>query len=634
MTATAPDNLYLSPDQQDLLLAALTSNSSSSPMFTPGLSHHIAGAPPQQQQQQQQRDNNSNPRSYAHGSPPALPTTEFPHGTPLLDGNMDYGDWDAEFDQDGTWDYDLGTDLMHDTPPSTSNDGNETTNGDTPHPSSYNGDKRKDPPQSDGTDDPHESEPKRRDDKDNKTAKKPGRKPLTSEPTSKRKAQNRAAQRAFRERKEKHLKDLEQKVEDLQKASESANHENSMLRAQVDRLQTELREYKRRLHTTELTRSSSLANMGGFQFDFPPFGSGIFGSQKDSSKDGLKLGTGFIERISSLDPTQQQKRPSATPTTGNHGNGSSKSLPSPPSTVNSSLSDLFSPSIIESINKSSSPDYMTGVENSSLQNTPKLNGGRDPTSSPSASSVSQHGPGSSCGTTPEPCNGSPTSFKPTDPLGPISEEGMTTHTSPGGDTYVCKSGVLDGETETTFCEKLGMACGNPHNPIPKVPQFSTTSDATTSSLDWLSQQSSGNNFDPVLFNDYRDPVNDINTTIGMSFFDDAFPAVSFDTTAPAPTANPTTAESKKDLIAAIDALNDEDDDEVVPADDPKQMLSCNKIWDRISSHPRFVSGELDMDGLCSELRSKAKCSEVGVVVAENDVQEVLGKVGMSHKDIM
>jgi len=75
---------------------------------------------------------------------------------------MDYGDWDAEFGQDGTWDYDLAADLMHDTPPSTSNDGNETMNGDTPHPSSYNGDKRKEPPQSDGTDDPHESDPKRR----------------------------------------------------------------------------------------------------------------------------------------------------------------------------------------------------------------------------------------------------------------------------------------------------------------------------------------------------------------------------------------------------------------------------------------------------------------------------------------
>jgi len=160
MTATTPDNLYLSPDQQDLLLAALTSNTTSSPMFAPGLSHHIAGAGVPAQQHQQQRDNN-NPRSYTHGSPETLPTTEFPHDTPLLDRGMDYGDWDAEFDQDGTWDYDPGTDLMQDTPHPTSNDGNETTNGDTPHPS-YNGDKRKEPPNGDGADDPHESEPKRR----------------------------------------------------------------------------------------------------------------------------------------------------------------------------------------------------------------------------------------------------------------------------------------------------------------------------------------------------------------------------------------------------------------------------------------------------------------------------------------
>ncbi|KAF8243228.1 transcription factor PAP1 [Wilcoxina mikolae CBS 423.85] len=270
---------------------------------------------------------------------------------------------------------------------------------------------------------------------------------------------------------------------------------------------------------------------------------------------------------------------------------------------------------------------MGGFDSRSMHGTPKLNG-RETTSSPSASSVSQHGPGSSCGTSPEPMNNSPTSSKPNDSLGPISEEG-TVMTTPGGDTYVCKSGILDGETETTFCEKLGMACGNPHNPVPKAPQFSTASEPAASSLDWLAQQSSNNTFDPILFNDYRDPVNDINSSINMSFFDDAFsPVVNLDSFgSPQP--------PKKDLIAEIDAMNNDDsEDEVVPADDPKQMLSCNKIWDRISSHPRFVSGELDMDGLCSELRSKAKCSEVGVVVAENDVQEVLGKVGMSHKDVM
>jgi AP-1-like factor len=82
------------------------------------------------------------------------------------------------------------------------------------------------------------------------------------------------------------LKDLEQKVDDLEKASHSASHENSMLRAQIDRLQTELREYKRRLHTSEISKSSGLTGLGGFQFDFPPFGSGIFGSKDGKSSFG------------------------------------------------------------------------------------------------------------------------------------------------------------------------------------------------------------------------------------------------------------------------------------------------------------------------------------------------------------
>lgn len=88
----------------------------------------------------------------------------------------------------------------------------------------------------------------------------PGPKPLTSKATSvfthdsyhvdnflqKRKAQNRAAQRAFRKRKEWHLKDLEAKVEELERNSESATTENSLLRAHVERLQVELKDYRMR----------------------------------------------------------------------------------------------------------------------------------------------------------------------------------------------------------------------------------------------------------------------------------------------------------------------------------------------------------------------------------------------------
>ncbi|KAK7064788.1 BZIP family transcriptional factor [Favolaschia claudopus] len=55
----------------------------------------------------------------------------------------------------------------------------------------------------------------------------------------KRKEQNRAAQRAFRERKEKHVKDLEDKVAELEAKNDAATSENENLRDLLSRLQNE-----------------------------------------------------------------------------------------------------------------------------------------------------------------------------------------------------------------------------------------------------------------------------------------------------------------------------------------------------------------------------------------------------------
>ncbi|KAI1622580.1 hypothetical protein EDD37DRAFT_480799 [Exophiala viscosa] len=56
---------------------------------------------------------------------------------------------------------------------------------------------------------------------------------------SRRKAQNRAAQRAFRERKERHVKDLEAKLTNLQHQSLSLNGENERLRRELAKVATE-----------------------------------------------------------------------------------------------------------------------------------------------------------------------------------------------------------------------------------------------------------------------------------------------------------------------------------------------------------------------------------------------------------
>ncbi|KAN0110714.1 hypothetical protein V8E51_007101 [Hyaloscypha variabilis] len=56
---------------------------------------------------------------------------------------------------------------------------------------------------------------------------------------SRRKAQNRAAQRAFRERKERHVKDLEAKLAALQKDSATVAEENERLKLQLQKAATE-----------------------------------------------------------------------------------------------------------------------------------------------------------------------------------------------------------------------------------------------------------------------------------------------------------------------------------------------------------------------------------------------------------
>ncbi|KAJ1662991.1 DNA-binding transcription factor yap1 [Coemansia sp. RSA 1813] len=76
------------------------------------------------------------------------------------------------------------------------------------------------------------------DSQDNKK-KRPGRKLITTEASSKRTAQNRAAQRAFRDRKQQYLKDLEDQVRELTEQRERTERENQKLKSCVDKLKQE-----------------------------------------------------------------------------------------------------------------------------------------------------------------------------------------------------------------------------------------------------------------------------------------------------------------------------------------------------------------------------------------------------------
>ncbi|KAF9121954.1 DNA-binding transcription factor yap1 [Mortierella sp. 14UC] len=109
--------------------------------------------------------------------------------------------------------------------------------------------------------------------------KKAGRKPLTTEPTTKRKAQNRAAQRAFRERKEKYVKSLEDRIKELEelnpgKGDNKLAEENMNLKVLVQKLETE----------------NYFLKEQSFNFDFPITQPGLYSvakAQRDASAQNL-----------------------------------------------------------------------------------------------------------------------------------------------------------------------------------------------------------------------------------------------------------------------------------------------------------------------------------------------------------
>ncbi|OJD14632.1 hypothetical protein AJ78_05029 [Emergomyces pasteurianus Ep9510] len=663
-------SLYLSPDQQDLLIAALSSGDKSaiSKMAKTEARHNsrsesnlLDSRPNSSSPQANSFDNTLMSNQDLFESPPeeSLDSAQLGfEGSPFLDFDLD-----VDFDASGV------DDLIGDLP-GTSPNGDDIEHRE----------KRK---SIDGNDEDEESGKKRRE-TDDKTAKKPGRKPLTSEPTTKRKAQNRAAQRAFRERKEKHLKDLETKVDELEKTSKSANNENKVLRAQVERLQVELKEYRKRLSwvnsgTGLLPKSNSgmgnsdsrnnLRHSGNdFSFEFPKFGD--------------LPGSHMFSQSLSKNPSHQTKRVDTSPTTtgaeyrspstkgGNilknttrasqprnfNLGHASQSAPSPNSVHSGDTSRSHGPNShnvnIENLGGGfdnysgrlsrngtglsyTSTGSSTNSNNYATYQTQHYGGSSNVSNSasPSASSESQHL--SSIGTSPEPSLNSP-------PTGKLTESGLNTINE-------LNASQAGGEGEKSFYEKLGQACGCPENPVPaalsdsnRPPQLPDHNNSNSNSnyqvdgllgFDWLAQQNGGQ-FDPVLFGDYRDPQDAVLGQDFGNFFNDALPLPDFGSSlntfnehnnGHAATATSTMTQPKHDLLKQIDNVLEGNDDEVVPGEDRTQMLSCTKIWDRLQSMEKFRNGEIDVDNLCSELRTKARCSEGGVVVKQDDVEAIMSR---------
>lgn len=160
-------------------------------------------------------------------------------------------------------------------------------------------------------------------------------------------------------------------------------------------------------------------------------------------------------------------------------------------------------------------------------------------------------------------------------------------------------------------------------------------------FDWLANQNGGQ-FDPQLFGDYREPQDNIlaNTTFDDSFFNDAFDA---DFITPYNVAPASPKVPKKNICAEIDARK-EDEDTIVTTENGK-LLTCTNIWsvnplrmdhaimgleltlnrEQLQNCPKVQAGDIDLDGLCSDLQKKAKCGGTGAVVDETDFKAVMKK---------
>lgn len=317
----------------------------------------------------------------------------------------------------------------------------------------------------------------------------------------------------------------------------------------------------------------SASTNSSFQFEFPRFG-GLPGAHLVDNGPLAKSGIKSTSVSSTNAPTRQDSTVrSLSPRSQTNGSISQ----SPTQTGNTTaLNGGQKPSNINGLFNQFDYSTMTSTAKPTRSNTDsstpqsrvfQFNSGSSTHSdSPSASSNSQAGQNSSCDTSPEPSHNSPNN---PDTI---------------ADGYVCHG---NSEGEITFCEKLNMACGNPRNPIPRAmsqsdvhpspaaPAKTPAPTADINGIDFFANQNGGQ-FDPTLFGDYRDSQNAIvgDGEFTGGFFNDAFPMADF--------GSPfhfgdTPAVQKPNPLEEIERLQD-GDEEVVPGEDPSQMLNCHKIW--------------------------------------------------------
>lgn len=432
-----------------------------------------------------------------------------------------------------------------------------------------------------------------------------GRKPIDTEPKSRRTAQNRAAQRAYRERKERKMKDLEDKVASLEDDKMKALSEQDILKAQIDLLKR------------ELSRVTGQANVAVPQSNFS-----ISSSQKSSP----------------FSPTGKNSLWSWNSTTSGSNlllqSQSSQQLPDLVSASSSSTSPLN-----DNVNETPNLSSLDRTSNlDTISSNLNMISTFDESVNPFCAKLSE-----ACGGAgkPEPKvrrwgNPVPPYVDSTDALFalPNSESPFQSLFSPNenlADPFFTEGNPasklnfpeLNEPSQNdplAFLNDAGfdvsLAFGNSINDVVEKGGAEVTDDKLSS---LVTEES--------LFDSLNQPSNE---------FD--FNEYIKDTTSSVVTSRSNSEAGGRNTVSSMSSFNNsptifEESDllnfgEVIPAG--AKTMKCSEIWDRITTHPRYT--EIDIDGLCKELQTKAKCSEKGVVINVNDVTNIIERSAIKKEE--
>lgn len=513
-----------------------------------------------------------------------------------------------------------------------------------------------------------------------KKTNKPGRKPIDTEPKNKRTAQNRAAQRAFRERKERRLKELEDKIVLLEDEKKSANTEAEFLRLQVEMLMGELAKHRgtsdisdlklpkgpdaatadplqqRQLSINSSTKEAKTP-LSDISSSYSPLGS------DKTNKSSTTMSSDILGKENSQftfafpwgrKPSLSGKSPNATSLVMNASNHTSNTITTASNINNNSIPALQSDSSTFGSNRSSpfelqnddqllfkskkkETDFNFGEHFDEGVFCNELNSACGTKACPIPKSISQV-------STPAVLD----SFKPVAPAPQISDpsNAASLNTITEDSSFFLSNGFdtnYDFQFET-FDSTLAFGNGPNFEDIFEEENHETDPIAgliTEDSLyDNFKIQDIGGNSDPVNVNISIDQTSNssssnTNSTINVpphiasrhitqnqsphSLIEESHINTTSNsnssTTTPSSFLTPRSGTS-----SGSSAIKEEDQSEVVPARE-KQMMKCSEIWDRITAHPRLT--DADIDGLCTELRTKAKCSDKGVVIDMQDFHNVI-----------